>query len=175
MQRSNLLLLFLAIATVAATNCNAQDTKSVRKPSSDSTKTSLNYEPKSGPLFKEVTRLDSMQFAAFNARDLNKLMEFFDPSLELYQDNEGLRNYEETRNGFAKLFQKDYALTRKLVPGSMEVYPIKGYGAIETGSHTFSHIENGKLEVGTFKFTQVWQRKAGTWRVTRELTYGHKM
>ncbi len=175
MHRFNLLLVFFVISTLAATNCIAQKPRAVPEHRADSARTSQIYIPTSGPLFKEVTRLDSMQFAAFNARDLNKLMEFFDPSLELYQDNEGLRNYVETRNGFAKLFQKDYALTRKLVPGSMEVYPIKGYGAIETGSHTFSHIENGKLEVGTFKFTQVWQRKAGTWRVTRELTYGHKM
>jgi len=175
MQRSNLLLLFLVLLTMAATTCVAQNPKSDRKASSDSANPGRIYKPTSGPLFQEVARLDSIQFAAFNARDLNKLMGFFDPNLELYQDNEGVRNYAETRNGFAKLFKKDYVLTRKLVPGSMEVYPIKGYGAIETGSHTFSHIENGQLEVGTFKFTQIWQQKTGTWRVTRELTYGHKM
>jgi len=115
MQRFNLLLLFLVLLTMAATTCVAQNTKSVRNASLNSTNPGQIYKPTSGPLFNEVARLDSIQFAAFNARDLNKLMEFFDPSLELYQDNEGLRNYEETRNGFAKLFQKDYVLTRKLV------------------------------------------------------------
>ncbi len=55
----------------------------------------------------------------------------------------------------------------------MEVYPIKDYCAIETGQDTFSHVENGKLEVFTYKFMQIWQKKDGTWKVTREITYGH--
>ena len=50
-------------------------------------------------------------------------------------------------------------LIRQLVPGSLEVYPIKDYGAIETGRHTFTHTENGKPQVGTFKFMQIWQKK----------------
>jgi hypothetical protein len=127
----------------------------------------------SGPLYNEIAQLDSLQFAAFNARDLDHLMNFFDTSLELYQDNTGVRNYDQTKEAFGRLFKMSYVLTRKLVPGSMEVYPIKDYGAIETGQHTFSHVENGQLQVGTFKFMQIWQKKDGVWRVTREITYGH--
>jgi len=104
MQRFNLLLLFLVLLTMAATTCVAQNSKSDRKASSDSTNPSRIYKPTSGPLFNEIARLDSIQFAAFNARDLNKLMGFFDPNLELYQDNEGVRNYAETRNGLVWKF-----------------------------------------------------------------------
>lgn len=129
----------------------------------------------SGPLFDEIARQDSLQFAAFNNRDLDGLMGFFDPTLELYQDNVGVRHYADTKEAFGDLFKKDYVLTRKLVPGSMEVYPIKGYGAIETGRHTFSHIENGQQVVGTFKFMQIWRQQDGRWTVTREITYGHRM
>ncbi len=64
----------------------------------------------------------------------------------------------------------DYVLTRKLLSETLEVYPIKVYGAIETGQHTFSHMENGQLQVGTYKFIQIWQNKDGVWRVTREIT-----
>ncbi|WP_295652980.1 nuclear transport factor 2 family protein [uncultured Mucilaginibacter sp.] len=127
----------------------------------------------SGPLFNEIARLDSLQFAAFNARQLDQLMNYFDPSLELYQDNTGVRNFDETKKAFGGVFKMGYVLTRKLIAGTMEVYPIKDYGAIETGQHTFSHIENGKLQTGTFKFMQIWQKKNGVWRVTREVTYGH--
>jgi hypothetical protein len=127
----------------------------------------------SGPLFNEIARQDSLQFAAFNARNLDQLMNYFDSSLELYQDNTGVRDYEQTKQAFGSLFKMTYVLTRKLVPGTMEVYPIKDYGAIETGHHTFSHVENGQLQVGTFKFMQIWQMKDGTWKVTREITYGH--
>jgi hypothetical protein len=126
-----------------------------------------------GPLYNEIAELDSLQFGAFNARNLDQLMNYFDGSLELYQDNTGVRNYDQTKQAFGGLFKMNYVLTRKLIPGSMEVYPIKDYGAIETGQHTFSHVENGQLQVGTFKFMQIWQKKDGVWRVTREITYGH--
>jgi ketosteroid isomerase-like protein len=127
----------------------------------------------SGSLYNEIAQLDSLQFDAFNTRNLDHLMNYFDKSLELYQDNTGVRNYDQTKQAFGNLFKMSYVLTRKLVPGSMEVYPIKDYGAIETGQHHFSHIENGQQQVSTYKFMQIWQKKDGIWRVTREMTYGH--
>lgn len=127
----------------------------------------------SDPLFNEIAHLDSLQFGAFNTRNLDQLMNYFDASLELYQDNTGVRNYEQTKAAFGGLFKLDYVLNRQLVPGTMEVYPIKDFGAIETGQHTFSHTEGGQLQTGTYKFMQIWQKKDGVWRVTREITYGH--
>jgi ketosteroid isomerase-like protein len=127
----------------------------------------------SGVLFNEIAHLDSLQFGAFNARNLDQLMNYFDNSLELYQDNTGLRNFDQTKQAFGGLFKMNYVLTRKLIPGTMEVYPIRDYGAIETGQHTFSHMENGQPQAATYKFMQIWQKKDGVWRVTREITYGH--
>jgi len=127
----------------------------------------------SGPLFNEIAQQDSLQFDAFNSRNLDKLMNYFDSTLELYQDNTGVRNFEQTKQAFGGLFKMNYVLNRKLIAGSMEVYPIKDYGAIETGKHIFSHVENGKLQSFTYKFMQIWQKKDGIWRVTREITYGH--
>jgi hypothetical protein len=127
----------------------------------------------SGPLFNEIQHLDSLQFDAFNSRNLDQLMNYFDSTLELYQDNTGVRNFDQTKQAFGGLFKMNYVLTRKLIPGTMEVYPIRDYGAIETGQHTFSHIENGQLQSFTYKFMQIWQKKDGVWRVTREITYGH--
>ena len=127
----------------------------------------------SGPLFDEIAKLDSAQFAAFNNRNLDQLMSYFDHSLEFYQDNIGVRNWDQVHQAFDGVFKMSYVLTRKLVPGSMEVYPIKDFGAIETAKHTFSHIENGQLQVGTFTYMQIWQNKDGVWKVIREISYGH--
>ena len=135
--------------------------------------TSQTDTPTSGPLYNEIAHMDTLLFDAFNSRNIDRLKQFFDTSLELYQDNIGVRNYKETIDAFSNLFKMDYVLTRKLVSGSMEVYPIKGYGAIQTGMHVFSHIENGKYQEGTFKFMQIWQKKDNVWHVTREITYGH--
>ncbi len=127
----------------------------------------------SGPLYNEIAHLDSLQFGAFNARNLDQLMNYFDSSLELYQDNTGVRNFDQTKQAFGSLFKMSYTLTRKLVRGTMEVYPIKDFGAIETGHHAFSHMENGHEQAATYKFMQIWQKKNGVWRVVREITYGH--
>lgn len=129
--------------------------------------------PTSGPLYSEIAHMDTLMFDAFNSRNIDKLKQFFDSSLEFYQDNVGVQNYNETIEAFTNLFKTDYVLTRKLVTGSLEVYPIKDYGAIQTGEHIFSHIENGKYEEGTFKFMQIWQKKDNVWHVTREVSYGH--
>jgi hypothetical protein len=127
----------------------------------------------SGTLYDEIIHMDSVQFQAFNLRNLDALMQCFDSSLELYQDNTGVRNFDQTKQAFSGLFKMDYILTRKVLLETLEVYPIKDYGAIETGMHTFSHMENGKLEMAAYKFMQIWQKKDGIWRVTREISYGH--
>ncbi len=124
-------------------------------------------------LYNTIARQDSLLFAAFNARNLEGMKTFFDESLEVYQDNTGVRNFSETIEAFAGLFEKDYVLTRELLAGSLEVFPIKDFGAIETGSHTFCHIENGKPDCGTFRFLHIWKFTDGDWKISRLITYGH--
>jgi hypothetical protein len=119
--------------------------------------------PTSGVLYNEIAHMDTLIFDAFNSQKIDLLKLYFDPKLELYQDNIGVRNYNETMEAFTNLFKKDYVLTWKVVPGSMEVYPIKGYGAIQTGQHIFSHVEAGKEQSATYKFMQIWQKKDSVW------------
>ena len=69
--------------------------------------------------------------------------------------------------------KKEFKLTRQLVHGTLEVHPLKDYGAIEIGTHQFRHIENGKEEVGTFKFLMIWQKKDNQWRISRVVSYDH--
>lgn len=64
-------------------------------------------------------------------------------------------------------------MTRTLVEGSLEVYPVKDYGAIQIGSHTFCHMENGQEDCGTFKFVHLWRKENDSWKLTRVISYGH--
>jgi hypothetical protein len=121
----------------------------------------------------EIVRMDSLLFAAFNAGDLTKLQTFFARDLEFYQDNEGLENYTQTMKDFREMLGQPSRIRRDLVPGSVEVYPIKNYGAIEVGSHRFCHEENGRTECGTFKFLHVWRKTGNTWRLSRIVSYAH--
>jgi hypothetical protein len=124
-------------------------------------------------LYKLIQQQDSLLFTAFNSRNLEGMSKFFSNGLELYQDNTGVRNYAETMSAFKDLFSKDYLLTRTLVPGTLEVYPIKDFGAIETGLHRFSHIENGKPESAVFKFMHIWEKTEKGWKIKRLITYDH--
>jgi ketosteroid isomerase-like protein len=124
-------------------------------------------------LYTEIAKMDSLLFDAFNSRNIEKLKIFFSTDLEVYQDNTGLRNYSQTVTSFTELFKKEYVLKRKLVAQSMEVYPVKDFGAIQTGRHTFCHTENGKLECATFRFMHVWEKTADGWKIKRLITYDH--
>jgi ketosteroid isomerase-like protein len=125
------------------------------------------------PLQVEIARVDSLLFAAFNAGDLTRLKSYFAPDLEFYQDNEGLATYAQTVKDFQQMFHQPSRIRRELVPGSLEVYPIKNYGAIEVGSHRFCHQENGQTECGTFKFLHVWRKTGKSWRLSRIVSYAH--
>ena len=129
--------------------------------------------PASTGLYREIEAMDKEMFDAFNTQDLQKFQSLFTDDLEWFQDNGGLIPYKTVFENFANTFKKDFKLTRELVKGSLEVHPIKDYGAIEIGVHQFRHIENGKEETGTFKFLMIWQKKDGQWKISRVVSYDH--
>ena len=128
---------------------------------------------KESVLYKKISQLDSELFAAYNSKNLNQMKTYFTKDLEWYQDNGGLIDFEKVFTNFQSIFNREYTLTRSLIKESLEVHPIEGYGAIELGSHQFKHIENGKLEVGTFRFLMIWKNDKGNWKISRVISYDH--
>lgn len=124
-------------------------------------------------LYKEIAAMDSTLFNAFNNQNMDKFKSLFTTDLEWYQDNGGLLSYDVVFNTFDTNFHAENKLSRELVKGSLEVYPIKDYGAIETGIHKFSHVENGQLITGTFKFVMLWKRTADGLKISRVISYDH--
>ena len=127
----------------------------------------------SGDLYSAIAAADSALFNAFNQRNLAKFRSFFTRDLEFYQDNEGVENFAQTMKDFGQMFEQAAPIHRELVPGSLEVYPIKNYGAIEVGRHRFCHIENGKDDCGTFSFVHIWRQTKTGWQISRVVSYGH--
>jgi hypothetical protein len=124
-------------------------------------------------LFNKVANLDSSLFEAYNSKNLDLMKTYFTKDLEWYQDNGGLIDFEKVFSNFQSIFNRDYDLKRNLIRESLEVHPIEGYGAIEIGKHQFKHIENGKLEIGTFKFLMIWKNDNGNWKISRVISYDH--
>ncbi len=97
---------------------------------------------------------------------------YFAPDVEFYHDTGGVT---WTRDAMIANTGKNVCghFRRQLVAGSMKVYPIKDFGAIETGVHEFCQIGADKCE-GIADFTIVWRLKDGAWQITRVLSYGHR-
>lgn len=124
-------------------------------------------------LHDTILQLDKQLFDAFNQRDIETTKTLLDKDVEFYHDTGGLADYQQTIVNLTQLFANAGDLRRDLVIESSEVYPIKDFGAIQTGQHRFCHTENGKADCNVFKFLHVWKQHDGSWTVVRVVSYGH--
>jgi len=124
-------------------------------------------------LFQEIFTLDSLLFTAFNNRDIEPIKHLFSEGLEFFHDKTGLTGYAQNIEMLANNFERDNSPTRELIKETMEVYPVPGYGAVQTASHRFCHLENGQMDCGTFKFVHIWQQKNGQWKLARIVSFDH--
>jgi hypothetical protein len=123
------------------------------------------------PLFQTISSLDTALFDAYNRCDLEKLGTFVSDDLEFYHDKTGLAVGKQV---FLEAIKKNICgkVHRELVPGTLEVYPLKGFGAVEIGVHRFSHPGLDD-DVGDAKFVHIWHNKDGVWTVTRVISFDH--
>ena len=124
-------------------------------------------------LYDAIAAADRAMFDAFNAHDAERLGSMFSEDLEFYHDKDGLGLKDATMKSFRTIFARNDGLHRVLVPNTLEVHPLGDYGALELGAHRFCHVENGKDDCGTFKFTMIWKKNDGQWQVTRVISYDH--
>jgi hypothetical protein len=130
-------------------------------------------KPTPDPLNQMIASLDAQLFDAYNRCDLVKFRALLADDIEFYHDLGGLMIGGDNVTDAVK---KNICgkVTRELVPGTLEVYPIKDYGAVEIGIHRFHHPGHDDTEgVGEAKFVHVWQNRNGVWKVTRVLSVGH--
>ena len=127
-------------------------------------------------LYNTIASLDRAMFDAFNNSDISNLQSFLSEELEFYHDLGGVTNYTQNIESFKKTFASDRKLRRALVAGSMEVYPIKDFGAVQTGVHRFYVTEKGQKEKlsSEAKFVNLWQNRNGVWKITKIISYGHR-
>ena len=136
--------------------------------------------PAKGPagpdeLFQTISRLDKQVFDAIDRCDMQTEASFWSDDAEFYHDKTGLmvggqQIVQAIKNNLCG------QVKRELVPGTLEVYPLEGYGAVEIGVHRFLHPwEQDHGVVGEAKFIHVWQHKDGTWRITRVISFDHHL
>jgi ketosteroid isomerase-like protein len=129
--------------------------------------------PAPDALFQTIQSLDTQLFDAYNHCDLEKFGSLLADDLEFYHDKTGLSH---GRQALVEGIKNNICgkVTRELVPGTLEVYPIADYGAVEIGVHRFHHPGHESAEsIGEAKFIHLWQKKDGTWKVTRVISFDH--
>ena len=65
---------------------------------------------------------------------------------------------------------------RELVPDSLHIDPVPGFGAIEEGDHLFYERRGDGPErlVGRSRFVQLWQLTPEGWKLARVFSYRHQ-
>jgi hypothetical protein len=129
--------------------------------------------PAPDTLFQTIQLLDTQLFDAYNHCDLEKVGALLADDLEFYHDKTGLsRGRQALVDGIKNNICGK--VTRELLPGTLEVYPIADYGAVEIGVHRFHHPGHENAEsIGEAKFIHLWQKKDGTWKLTRVISFDH--
>lgn len=128
------------------------------------------------PLFATISKLDGDFFDSFNhcssPDELKKHAGYLSENVEFYHDKGGVswtrKDYiDKTRANVCGHFR------RVLTAGSLQVYPIKDYGAIEEGHQEFCYLQSGSC-FGEAKFVIIWHQTSSGWEITRILSYGHR-
>jgi hypothetical protein len=125
--------------------------------------------PSSDPLYQKISALDTKLFTAYNTCDLATISPMVDENLEFYHDKTGLT---VGRQPLLDALKNNICgkVMRELV-GTIEVYPLANYGAVEIGVHRFRHT--GDSDTGEARFIQLWREKDGQWQLTRVISFDH--
>ena len=152
---------FIFLVTMVIASCSV--------PQKNNYQLTKNYKPDNQELFNEIVQQDSLFFDAYNncSTMLQKYGSFYSENIEFYHDQGG---YMTSKQELITATRKNICgkVTRELIKGSIEVYPIKGHGAIEFGLHRFHNNQeppDAPSRVG--RFTIIWHKENDQWRITR--------
>lgn len=154
-------LLFLAVALLFCACSSVKNNRSIL---------TEPYQPSDKKLYNTIVYLDSILFEGYNTCKLDRFEKYISDSIEFYHDKSGLTT---SKKELIESLRKNICgkVTRELINGSIEVYPVPGYGAIQIGNHRFHNNqekENTPSRIG--KFVHTWQYKNGEWKITRVIS-----
>jgi hypothetical protein len=130
-----------------------------------------NYEiTVSKEFYNNIVYLDSLFFDAYNHCNIAVMDSLMSEDLEFYHDKGGFSN---SKKETMEAVQKNICgkVTRELLKGSIEVYQIADYGAVQMGFHGFHNNqekENGATQFS--KFVHIWHKENNQWKITRVIS-----
>ncbi len=159
-------LLFLIALSIISCQPKADESKLTAEKGSNQI---IPFSPSDKKLFDEIAAMDQLFFNAYNNCDLEKQASIYSDDVEFFHDQGGLITSKEEIIAGTKKFICD-KVTRTLVEGSMEVYPINDYGAVEIGYHTFYNNQEPDAPSHPSKFIIMWKKENNTWHITKVIS-----
>lgn len=129
---------------------------------------SFRDSAESKELYDTIVRLDSILFEAYNTCKPEVFEKLFSENIEFYHDRGGLTT---SKRDLINSLKNNICgkVTRELLKGSIEVYPIPGYGAVQFGYHCFHNLVENSTSRNS-KFVHTWKRENGEWKITRVIS-----
>ena len=120
-------------------------------------------------LHKQLEALDKTYFDAYNSCDLVTQANFYSEDIEFFHDQGGLST---DKQGIIDALEKNICgkVTRTLVAGSIEVYPIPNYGAVLMGLHSFANNQEPDAISTPSKFVMIWKKSEANWQITKVIS-----
>ena len=120
-------------------------------------------------LYDVIVEMDNIYFTAYNNCDMVKQAEIYAEDLEFYHDKGGLMT---SKKDLLESLKKNICgkVTRELVTGSIEVYPIAGFGAVQIGMHKFYNNQEPDAISKPSKFITIWKQEGDAWQITRVIS-----
>jgi CubicO group peptidase (beta-lactamase class C family) len=140
---------------------------------------------KNSDLYKIILSKDSLLFnVGFNTCNISQVESLLSENFEFFHDKDGISDknkfLNDLRNGLCGN-PTNYQTRRELLPENTEIYALynKGnlYGAIQEGVHQFFERQTNQSEKfgSSAKFTHVWLLESGEWKLTKSLSFDHKI
>lgn len=125
-----------------------------------------NYKPIDIGLQHKIEELDSIFFTAYNTCDLEQQAALISEDIEFFHDMGGLST---SKTDIIEALKTNICgkVTRELIKGSIEVYPINNYGVVQMGYHKFYNNQEPDAISNPSKFVTIWKKDNEDWKMTR--------
>lgn len=159
--KNSIKLFFILFPIISFVSCKSESDKKTNQLRA--------YIPVDKRLFDEIKTKDKEFFDAYNNCDLEKQASIYSDDIEFFHDKGGVMTSKEDilnateRNICGKV-------TRELIEGTVEVYPINNYGAVQIGFHKFYNSQEPNAESIPSKFIVVWSKSGGEWKMEKVIS-----
>ncbi|WP_340676637.1 nuclear transport factor 2 family protein [Paraglaciecola sp.] len=121
------------------------------------------------PLYESIVAMDKQFFAAYNQCDMDTQAAMYAEDIEFFHDKGGLMT---SKSDLLAATKRNICgkVTRELIAGSVEVYPIANYGAVQIGFHKFHNNQEPDAPSVPSKFIMMWHNVDGHWQITKVIS-----